>query len=404
MEAIKPKVSKQISLSPLEERLAVMQKNQELFIGIPKERGFQDTRIALTPDSVKLLVNNGHKIYIETNAGLKANYTDFNYSEAGAEICKDINKIYEANIIIKASPITPGEIDLLKYNQTILSPMHLPKITKKFLERLQKKKVTSIAYELVKDEADTFPFVRTLSEIAGYSSILIASEYLSNMRDGRGILFGGITGVPCTKVVILGAGVVGEFATRAALGLGAEVKLFDNNIYKLMRLQNNIGQRVFTSIINPNTLKEELQNADVAIGAIHSETGRTSIFVTEEMVKNMKPGSIIIDVSIDQGGCFETSETTDHKNPTFTKHDVVHFCVPNIASRYSKTATKAISNILTPLLLKMGHFNNIDSLLYANQGLRNGVFVFKGMLTNKYLGERFNMKSTNLDLLMAANI
>jgi len=257
---------------------------------------------------------------------------------------------------------------------------------------------------LIKDEADTFPFVRTLSEIAGYSSILIASEYLSNMRDGLGILFGGVTGVPCTKVVILGAGVVGEFATRAALGLGAEVKLFDNNIYKLMRLQNNIGQRVFTSVINPNTLNEELRSADVAIGAIHSETGRTNIFVTEDMVKNMKSGAIIIDVSIDQGGCFETSETTDHKNPTFTKHNVIHFCVPNIASRYSKTATKAISNILTPLLLKMGHFNNIDSLLYANKGLRNGVFLFKGMLTNKYLGERFNMKSTNLDLLMAANI
>lgn len=404
MEKSKPQISKQISLSPLEERLAVMQRNSKLFIGIPKERGFQENRIALTPDSVRLLINNGHSVVIEENAGVQCNYADIKYSEAGAEITADINKIYDANLILKASPLDKSEIELLKLNQTILSPMHLPKLNKQMLTKMQQKKVTAIAFEFVKDEANTYPFVRTLSEIAGYSSILIASEYLSNQKNGRGILLGGITGVPRTKVIILGAGVVGEFAARAAIGLGAEVKLFDDNIYKLMRLQNNIGQRIFTSIVDPKILARELEVADVAIGAVHSETGRTPIFVTEDMVENMKNGAVIIDVSIDQGGCFETSETTYHKKPTFIKHDVVHYCVPNIASRYSKTATKAISNILTPLLLKMGHFNNIDALLYANKGLRHGVYIFKGMLTNKHLGEIHDLKSTNLDLLMAANI
>jgi len=272
------------------------------------------------------------------------------------------------------------------------------------LQTLINKKITAIAFEYIKDEVKSFPFVRTLSEIAGSKSILIAAEYLSNTNQGHGVIMGGITGVPPTKVVILGAGVVGIFATRAALGLGAEVRIFDNNLYKLMRLQNNVGQRLFTSILEPNILAEELASADVAIGAIHSETGRTPVIVTENMVSNMKEGSVIIDVSIDQGGCFETSELTTHKNPIFTKHDVVHYCVPNIASRVPRTASQAVSNVLTPILLQMSNFNNLDGFLWNNEGFRHGVYLYKGTLTNSHLGEKFEMKTTDLDLLMAASI
>jgi len=403
-EKRKPEIKGDFSLATLEERVAVHKKGKQLYIGIPKERSFQEKRVAMTPESVALLVNNGHRVVIEVGAGEESRYSDHDYSEAGAEIAYDQKKVYQADVLVKVTPISVKELELIQTHQTILSPIHLPTIQQPLLQTLINKKVTAIAFEYIKDEIKSFPFVRTLSEIAGSNSILIAAEYLSNTNQGHGVIMGGITGVPPTKVVILGAGVVGEFATRAALGLGAEVRIFDNNIYKLMRLQNNVGQRLFTSILQPNILAEELATADVAIGAIHSETGRTPLMVTENMVSKMKEGAVIIDVSIDQGGCFETSQLTTHKNPTFTKHDVVHYCVPNIASRVPRTASQAISNVLSPILLQMSQFNSLDRFLWNDKGFRHGVYLYKGTLTNSHLGEKFEMKTTDLDLLMAASI
>ena len=398
----KPQIKVDFSLSPLEERMAVKHQNQQLFLGIPKERSFQEKRVVLSPSSVGLLVNNGHRVLIETGAGDASKFTDHQYSEAGAEIAYDTKKVYSADTILKVTPLIEKELKLLKTHQTVLSPIHLPTLKETFIRQLMQKKITALAFEYIKDEAESFPFVRTLSEIAGYNSILIAAEYLSDTKDGYGIIMGGITGVPPTKVVILGAGVVGEFAARAALGLGAEVKIFDYNIYKLMRLQNNIGQRVFTSILDPEILANELATTNVAIGAIHAETGSAPVIVPESMVAKMKPGAVIIDVSIDQGGCFETSELTTHKNPCFTSHDVIHYCVPNIASRVPRTASLAISNVLTPILLNFSKYNNLDGLLRNKKGIRHGVYLYKGALTNNYLGKKFNIKETNLDLLMTA--
>lgn len=400
----KPEIRGDFSLSTLEERVAVKPKEQQLFLGVPKERSFQEKRVVLTPNSVALLVNNGHRVLVESGAGDESKFTDHHYSEAGAEIAYETEKVYKADTILKVTPISKKELDLLQTHQTVLSPLHLPTLNQDLLNRLVQKKITAFAFEYIKDEIKNFPFVRTLSEIAGYNSILIAAEYLSNLHNGYGVIMGGITGVPPTKVVILGAGVVGEFACRAALGLGAEVKVFDFNIYKLMRLQNNIGRRIFTSVLDPNIIKSELATADVAIGAIHAEEGRAPVVVPENMVEGMLPGSVIIDVSIDQGGCFETSEITTHKQPVFTKHEVIHYCVPNIASRVPRTASKAISNVLTPILLKISNFNSLDRLIWNNEGIRHGVYLYKGSLTNKHLGEKFNIKTTDLDLLMAANI
>ncbi|OWY20120.1 alanine dehydrogenase [Sphingobacteriales bacterium UPWRP_1] len=396
--------SAQFGMLPQEAMLELETKKDKLFIGVPRERSFQENRVALTPEAAELLLNRGHRIVVEAGAGEKSFFYDREYAEAGAEIAYDVKQVFEADIILKAAPITENEIGLLKVHQTVFSPIHLPTLKPEILYHLLHKKVTAVAYEYIKDEGGSFPIVRTLSEIAGSSAILIGAEYLSNLNNGPGILMGGISGVPPAKVVVLGAGVVGEFAVRAALGLGAEVRVFDNNIYKLMRLQNNVNVRVYTSVINPNTLEHELSRADLVVGAIHSESGRTPVVVTENMVRKMKAGSVIVDVSIDQGGCFETSEITTHDKPVFVKHDVIHYCVPNIASRVSKTASLALSHVLTPLLLKTHHFGGFDKLLQNSGGVRNGVYIYKGHLTNRHMSERFGMRFTDLDLLIVSTI
>lgn len=397
-------IAKEFGFRPQPETLAVRSKSDALFIGIPRESTFQEKRIALSPESVALLVNSGHRVIIESKAGEGSNFPDILYTEAGAEITADTKKVFEAHIIIKVAPPTMDEIDMLKFDQIVFSPLHLPSVSEEYIRKLMSKRVTAVAYEYLQDESGSYPIVRAVSEIAGSTAILIASEYLSNVSKGQGIILGGISGVPPTKVVVLGAGVVGEYATRAALGLGATVKVFDNSIYKLMRLQNNIGQRIYTSVTNPTILGRELANADVAVGAIHSEHGRTPVVVSEAMVENMKSGSVIVDVSIDQGGCFETSDMTTHDKPTFIKHDVVHYCVPNISSRVSKTASLSISYIITPILLKTHKHGGFVRHMMRNAGIRNGVYLYKGSLTNEHLCRLFSIKYTNLDLIMTAGM
>ena len=392
-----------LGLEPRESPVMVANKQSKLFIGIPRERSFQEHRIGLTPESVKTLVANGHRIIIESNAGKESHFYDTDYSEAGAEITDSREEVYKADMIIKIAPPSLEEIDLMQWNQTLISPIHLPTMQREYLTKLIDKKITALAFEYTKDEAGYFPFVRSMSEIAGNSSILIAAEYLSNANHGKGILLGGVSGVPPAKVVILGAGAVGTYAARAALGLGAVVSIFDNNVYKLQRLQERINARVFTSIISPSILEEELKTADVAIGAIHSKKGRTPIIVTEEMISRMKAGSVIIDISIDQGGCFETSSITTHSSPTFKKYDVTHYCVPNIGSRVSRTASYAFSNILMPILLHCGELNGIKGLIFEDAGIRNGIYIYNGNLTNEHLSRLFNIKNTNLELLFAVN-
>ncbi len=390
------------ALQPQEMLLPVKERQGKLFIGVPKELSFQEKRVALNPKSVALLVNRGHRVVIEAGAGEKSSFSDHDYSEAGAEIAFDLERVFEAHIILKAAPPTAEEIQLMKMNQIVFSPLHLPTMEPEYVRALMNKKVTAFAYEYIKDDAGNFPVVRTLSEIAGSASILIASEYLSNTRDGSGILLGGISGVPPARVVILGAGVVGEFATRTALGLGAEVRVFDNNIYKLMRLQNNVNSRVFTSIIHPDLLMEELSKADVAVGGIHSESGESPCIVSEDMVRQMKPGSVIVDVSIDQGGCFETSRVTSHSKPTFVEYDVIHYCVPNIASRVARTSSAALSHVVTPILLNAQQDGGLERSIASHEGIRHGVYIYQGRLTNRHLSKRFKLKFTNLELLLAA--
>ncbi|MFT7588554.1 MAG: alanine dehydrogenase [Limisphaerales bacterium] len=388
----------------LEKQAAVGYKSSHLYIGVPKEHSFEENRVALTPDSVRTLVNNDHTVVIEAGAGERAHFSDREYADAGARIVYETEKVFEADIIVKVAPLAQDDADLLHDRQTLISPIHLPTLKGDLLQTLMRKRATAIAFEFFKDENGTFPFVRSMSEIAGNSAILIASELLSDDTHGKGMLLGGITGIPPTKVLILGAGVVGEYAARAALGLGATVMVFDNNIYKLLRLQNNIGTRLYTSTINPEVLAAELCTADVAVGAIHSELGRTPVVVNEEMIANMKPGSVIVDISIDQGGCFETSELTTTTKPTFKKYDVIHYCVSNIASRVSNTASTAVSNIVTTSLFKAADSGGFENLIRHSAGARHGVYIYNGFLTNLHLSQSFGMKYTELDLLMASSM
>ncbi|MCO6486246.1 MAG: alanine dehydrogenase [Saprospiraceae bacterium] len=385
-----------------EQALAIRPKGHRLFIGIPRESSTEENRVALVPSNVAALVGHGHRVVIQNNAGKRAHFPDHLYSEAGAEIVHSEEEVYKAEIVIRTAPPTMEELDLMHPNQVLISPLHLPAVRREYLEKLRTKRVIALAMEYIQDESGAFPVVRIMSEIAGISAILTAAELLSKANKGTGLLLGGISGVPPARVVILGSGVVAEFAARAALGLGVEVRVFDNNIYKLMRLKHHLGHQIFTSAFDPYILEREMREADVAIGAIHSKSGRTPVVVSEEVVSKMKDGAVIIDISIDQGGCFATSELTTHSKPTFVKHGVIHYGVPNIPSRVAKTASSSVSNILTPILLRLETLSGIESLLYQSTGLRNGVYAYKGCITNTYLGEKFDMKVTDLDLLMTS--
>jgi alanine dehydrogenase len=398
----KPIISGSFSYETLEETLDVKTKGADLFIGVPKETAFQETRVGLIPEAAGVLVANGHDVWVESKAGEASGYTDKDYAEAGAKIKYDHKEIYNCDILVKSAPVVEEDLPLLKPNQFIISPIHLSVMKAGILQAMMEKKITGLSFENLKDDSGTYPIVRSMSEIAGSASILIAGHYLSQGGRGKGILLGGISGIPPTKVIILGAGVVGEFAARTALAMGSSVKVFDNNVYRLKRLQDTLGHRIWTSVIEPRILAKQLKTCEVAIGALGSNSGRTPIVATEDMVANMRPGSVIIDISIDRGGCFETSEITTHENPVYIKHGVVHYCVPNIPSGYSRTASHAVSNVLMPLLLNIADAGGLDNYVWNNFNIRSGIYMFKGALTNFHLSERFDLKYTDLNLLMAS--
>lgn len=386
-------------LLPQEETLEILKQKGELFIGLPKENQYQEKRICLTPDAVNAITAHGHRVLMESGAGEGANYSDVDYTNAGAEITNDTKKVFSCPLILKVEPPTLSEIDLLNPQATIISALQIKTQTKKYFEQLAKKRITAIAFEYIRDEDGKFPAVRSLSEIAGISSILIASELMAVTNQGNGLMFGNISGVPPVEVVIIGAGTVGEFAARSALGLGANIKIFDNSITKLRNIQTNLNQTVYTSTIQPKNLLKALKRCDVAIGAVRGKD-RSPIVVSTSMVEHMKKGAVIIDVSIDMGGCFETTEVTDHDQPTVEKYGVIHYGVPNIPSRYPRTSTISISNIFTPYLLKIGEDGGLENSLRFDKGLRNGLYMYHGILTNKSVGDWFGLSYNDINFLI----
>jgi alanine dehydrogenase len=390
------------SLLPQEEMLEVKKSRKQLTIGIPKEDHKNESRVALTPEAVEILVEQGHEVIIESEAGKAAHYLNTDYSELGGVIVEDKNRVFQADIILKIAPLTIEEIDLLKEQQVVISSLHLNNQTEEFIRKMMEKKVTAISFENIKDEYNSHPVVRSMSTIAGTTSVLIAAEYLSNERGGKGVMLGGIPGITPSEVVILGAGTAAEYAVRAALGLGAYVKVFDNSVNRLKQLQITIGKTLYTSIFHKQVLARSLRSADVLIGAMYLIEKGPRFFVTEEMVKEMKKGSIIVDISIDQGGCIETSECRTQHDPVYHKHGVIHYCVPNLPSRVARTASIAISNVFSPLLSQIGESGGLNVYLKENIGVRNGVYIFNGILTNKFIGDHFDIPSKDIELLMAA--
>lgn len=386
-------------LIPQAEMLEIKKEKGELFIGLPKETHFEEKRVCLTPDAVAALTAHGHRIVVEAGAGEGSNYDDKEYSEAGAKISHDSKEAFACNIVLKVEPPTIEEIELINPQSVLISALQLKTQTKKYFETLAKKRITAVAFDYIKDEHGVYPVVKSLSEIAGTASILIAAELMSNLNKGNGLLLGNIGGVPPTDVVILGAGTVGEFAARSALGLGARVKVFDNSITKLRNLQHCLNAPIYTSTIQPKTLAKSLRRCDVAIGSIRGKN-RSPIVVSEYIVESMKEGAIIVDVSIDRGGCFETSSVTTHSKPTFEKHGVIHYCVPNIPSRYARTASFAISNMFTPYLLNIAEEGGFENAARFDKSLRNGMYFYHGILTNRTVADWFDLPFRDINLLI----
>ncbi|MFD1316331.1 alanine dehydrogenase [Namhaeicola litoreus] len=386
-------------LMPQPEMLEVKKNKNQLYIGLPKETHYDEKRICLTPTAVASLTANGHRIMVESGAGEGTNFTDDQYAEAGAKISYNANDVFACNIILKIEPPSFDEIKMINPQSILFSAMQIKTQKKEYYEALALKRVTAVAFEYIQDNHGFFPIVKSLSEIAGTASILIASELMNNLNEGNGLLLGNISGVPPSNVVIIGAGTVGEFAARSAKGLGARVEVFDNSLTKLRNLQHKLGYPIATSTIQPQVLSDSLNRCDVAIGALRGKT-RTPVVVTENMVRNMKDGAVIIDVSIDNGGVFETSEITTHSKPTLTKYGVIHYCVPNIPSRYSRTASESISNIFTPYLLDIGESGGFEQAMRFDKGLQKGMYLYHGVLTNKSISDWFSLPFTDINLLI----
>ena len=387
---------------PKEEQLETAIRNRSITIGIPSDSKDDEKRVALTPEAVSLLVEKDNEVIVQKGAGLGANYTDKDYSENGAIITDSLARVYGADVVIKVAPFAEKETDYLRGNQVVLSYLNVLMLNEEILGNLIRKKVTAIAFEKIRDKSGIMPVVESMSEICGITSVLVASEYLSNMHGGKGVVLGGITGVTPTEVLILGANTAGESAARAAIGLGSTVKIFDESLDRLRRFQNLLGQRLQTSVFHPQVLKKALKSADVLIGAIELEDLRPWYYVTEEMIRTMKKGAVIIDLSIDRGGCIETSECRALQDPVYEKFGVIHFSAWNLPSRVARSASISLSNVFAPLLQSLADAGGITQLLKIDRGVRNGAYLYNGMLTNETLGQKFGIISKDLDLLISA--
>jgi alanine dehydrogenase len=385
---------------PKEEMLEIRRKGKKIRIGIPSDNDKVEFRVPLTPQAVELLVSYGHEILIEKDAGKAANYLDEDYREAGASVKDDRKEIFECDIVLRVSPFDESEIDLLKGHQTLISNLQINAQCASSVGKLMQKRVTNIAYEYLEEEDGSKPIVQLMSQISGSTSVVLINEYMSKSRGGKGVLLGSVTGISPAELVILGSGTAAEFAAKAALGLGAIVKVFDDNINSLRRLEEKLHQPIFTSVYYPKVMKKALKSADAVLGAM--PVGSPTPFrISEDMVKKMKPGTVIIDLNVSSGGCFETSRCTDLNNPTFVEHGVVHYCVPNLPSIVARTASIALSNVLIPILISVGEIGGIDNYIKNSKSFRKGVYIYNGILTNSTLADKVNMPYKDIDLLLA---
>ena len=389
-----------VGLIPKESPASLKKGGKPITLGMPKETSTEEKRVVLSPEAVRILSQNGIEVLVETQAGERAKFSDQQFSDAGAKIAYSSKEVFAADVVVKVNAPTEEEIADMSSGACLISALQLEKQESRYIQALNTKKITALAFEYLEDKVGGMPVVRAMSEIAGSTVMLIASEYLSSVNEGKGLILGGITGVPPTQVVIIGAGTVAEYAARTALGLGANIKVFDNHLYKLRRIKQLLGQQIATSTIDNASLSQALAEADVVIGALRAEKGRNKIVITEEMVAKMIPGSVVIDVGIDQGGCIETARMTTHENPVYRTHDVIHYCVPNIPSLVSKTSSLAISNLITSFVLKTGKTGGIEEMLWQGKSFMKGVYCYKGHVTHPLIGKLFKKAVKDIQLLL----
>lgn len=386
-------------LKTQEERLEILNEQGDLMIGVPKEEVLEEKRVCLTPDAVAALVANNHQVIVEAGAGEEASFSDEEYRTAGAQITSFKKEVFECTLVLKIAPPSPEEISLLKPNSTLISAVQKKTQSKSYFKALEQKKITAIGFEYITDQDGSFPILKSLSQIGGTAAIHIAAELMSATQKGKGLLFGNMSGIPPIEVVVFGAGTAGSYAAEAALNFGASVKVFDPSVSKLRNLQNQLKSPIYTSTLQPKNILKALRRCDVAIGALKGKN-HSPVIVPEEVVSHMKKGAVIIDMSIDQGGCFETSELTSHQKPTIEKYGVLHYGVPNIPARYPKTASVSISNICLPYLLQIAEKGGLENALKYDNGLRNGLYLYRGILTNSNLGEQFEIPFNDINFLI----
>lgn len=382
--------------------LKVNKTHSALTIGIPKENTRFEKRLALTPEAVGLLVDEGHKVILESGAGLPINYSDRYYSESGAHIVDSKAQVFEASLILKISPPTLNEVRMMRPRATVFSFLQQPMLSSTVLEAMSAKRINALAYDLVYDDAGSSPFATAMSEIEGASAITLAAELMSNANGGKGILMGGVPGVSPTEVVIIGADVAGTIAARAALGLGAMVKVFDNDVNKLRLMEHNLGRSLFTSTLQPNVMRNTFRSADVLIGAMEYINKPHRDRISEDLITELKQGAIVIDLRLAQGGCFETTmQACIPGAPTlYQKHGVLHFCEMSISSRVARTASIALSNIFSSLFMKMANGGGIIGLAQSDRGFSSGFYMFSGKMVNGYVANLFNLPVNDIGLFL----
>ncbi len=394
--------SKSTSFFVREMLLKMEEHKNTLTIGIPKEDQRIEKRLAITPETAGLLVEAGYRVLVESDAGLTINYSDRYYAESGAEIVFSPAEVYQADIILKISPPSFEEIGWMKPRCTVFSFLQIHLLSRASIDLMMKKRINAVAYELVLDDNAVSPFVTAISEIEGACSITVAGELLSNAHGGKGILLGGVPGISPTEIIIFGAGVAGKVAARAALALGASVKIFDNEVHKLRDIQHKLGQTMFTSTLQPNVMRNAFRSADVVIGAMQY-VNKTHVYrISSDLIREMKKGSLIIDLRMSQGGCFETTlEACLPNHPfIFERFGVLHFCELSLASRVARTSSIALSNIFITMFTALADSGGVGQFARFDRGFAAGFYMFSGKMVNSYVANHFNLPVNDIGLFL----
>jgi alanine dehydrogenase len=380
----------------------VEKQGMSVVIGIPREDRKFEKRVPLTPETVSLLVKSGYRVLLEAGAGLTINYTDAYYAESGAEIVDSAEEVFRADLILKILPPTLEEVAMMRPRATVFSFLHIHKFSLPLLELMSEKKINALAYELYCDDTGLSPFVTSISEIEGTYSITLAAELLSNAHGGKGILLGGVPGISPTEVVVIGAGIAGAMAARAALAMGASVKVFDDDVMKLRAIRHELGCLVFTSTFQPNVLRNVFRSADVVIGAMQYINKTHFYRISNDLIREMKQGAIIIDVRMAQGGCFETTmEACLPGHPAvFERFGVLHFCEMSLSSRVARTASISLSNIFVSMFSSMADCGGLGHFARFDRGFSAGFYLYAGKMVNRYVGNHFNIPVTDIGLFL----